>query len=176
MQIIEVLQGDLKPGQIVTTMGDYFIDVETGILTSRQNLTPMNAGDRWIFALGKFESNNAFEYFESLNHRLGMQIAEKGDLYVPMRYNSDEIARFPLPDVEMMQAIEQVAQISRDIAGIKEVPATIDASFLGVYNRDAFNFGVYAQLLDHFQIGVTNWANPGRSLDARLIEMANAAS
>ncbi|MCL2035985.1 MAG: hypothetical protein FWG83_01180 [Oscillospiraceae bacterium] len=54
----------------------------------------------------------------------------------------------------------------------RKIADGIDTSFLGVYNREKFNFALYSVILDHFKIEAQDWTNPGRDFDAKLIELA----
>jgi len=55
---------------------------------------------------------------------------------------------------------------------LEQIPTSrIETSLLGVFNRDDFNFGLYAEILRFFQIEAQDRVNPGRGYDAWLIEM-----
>jgi hypothetical protein len=58
-------------------------------------------------------------------------------------------------------------------ARLNKITDVIDSSALGVLHRDEFNFAIYSEVLEYFQIEAQDWVNPGRSYDARLIELAN---
>jgi hypothetical protein len=148
--VTDVLQGDIEVGEIITISQQYAYDEENATLkTFGCAIAPMNKGDRWIYFLAEFD--NAIKYFEGINHELGMEIAKNGRIY-----NAGIIAesRFPVPNEELSRSAK-----------------TADTSLLGVFDRNSFNFSLYSEVLDHFQIEARDWVNPGRSCDAALIEL-----
>jgi hypothetical protein len=159
LRIIEVLQGDIEVGEIITVSGKYVINRERGSLSIFDcDLTPMRKGDRWIFFIGLFE--NAVEYFEVLEHEVGLEIAKNGPIY-----GGNGVYRYPLPTLEIAQSME------RSSLGSLRQTDEIETSALGVFTRNEFDFEIYAQVLEHFQIEPQDWVNPGRAFDARLIEI-----
>ena len=47
----------------------------------------------------------------------------------------------------------------------------IETAELGVLERDSFNFELYVEVLEHFDIQAQDWTNPGRDFDAKLISL-----
>jgi hypothetical protein len=52
----------------------------------------------------------------------------------------------------------------------REILRNADASAFGLLDRYAFNYSVYAEVIEHFGIKMQDWVNPGREFDAMLIE------
>jgi hypothetical protein len=67
--------------------------------------------------------------------------------------------RYPLPTPAITESLSSRAF------------AQIETADLGVLNRSDFNFDLYAEILDHFDIAPRDWVNPGRASDAKLIEI-----
>ncbi|MCL2071527.1 MAG: hypothetical protein FWH07_04740 [Oscillospiraceae bacterium] len=66
--------------------------------------------------------------------------------------------------------VEEVAAIWKDWK-VRGGFDNIDTLTLGRLEREDFNFWVYVQILNYFQIEAENWVNPGRESDAKLAEM-----
>ncbi|MCL1881970.1 MAG: hypothetical protein FWF76_07330 [Oscillospiraceae bacterium] len=170
LRVTEVLQGDIKIGEELIISTSYAVD-ENNFLISHGYCTPMHKGDRWLFFLTRFEG--ATEYFESINHQLGMSIATTEAIYSPRL----DAGRFPVPDVNMLQIanthlieIENNKRVS--IRTRTRPPTELETANLGVFNRNAFNFQLYAEVLEHFKIEPDDdWVNPGLRLDERLISL-----
>jgi hypothetical protein len=158
--ITEVLHGDIEVGEIITVAERYAFDEEHGsIITFDSDLTPMNKGDRWIFLIGLW--GNLDEYFEALEHELGIEMVKNGPIY-----GNFGVYRYPVPTPEIAQSME------RSSSGSLRRTDEIEISALGVFTRNEFDFEIYAQVIEHFQIEPQDWVNPGRAFDARLIEIA----
>jgi hypothetical protein len=147
--VTEVLYGDIKPGEIITLTYNYAVFENR--LQMWDDSTPMHKGDRWIVFANQFDTEETLEVFELWGHELGISVAKSEQIYGAYRY--------PLPDAALSQAAR-----TRIFDGI-------DTAALGVYNRGAFDFRLYAEILEHFEIGVRDWTNPGRDFDVRMIEM-----
>jgi hypothetical protein len=72
----------------------------------------------------------------------------------------------------MTDAVRSAGAVSANGNAGADAFADIETAALGVYNRNNFDFALYAEILDHFQIEAQDWVNPGRRFDARLIEMS----
>jgi len=166
LRVLEVLAGDIEVGDIITIRQYYSFDEDTKELISFEQLTPMHKGDRWIHFLW---------YSDGVYENVG-----------------DSAGRFPLPDKEIMQVMEEVnrkreeAQIPKTDSHTRtkfermnknglifpgiEITNKIDSSVLGVYGRSEFSFSLYAEVLDRFNIEAQDWVNPGRGYDTWLIE------
>jgi hypothetical protein len=67
--------------------------------------------------------------------------------------------RYPVPNKDIMQNVQA------------KTTDKIDTSLLGILDRDEFDFKLYAEILEHFKLEAYDWENPGRSSDARLVEI-----
>ena len=76
--------------------------------------------------------------------------------------------RYPLPNKETVRATENF-KAERNME-------SLDVSMLGVLSSMDFNAELYADVLGYFQIETQDWVNPGQSLDAKLIELAELAN
>ncbi|MCL2754386.1 MAG: hypothetical protein FWD35_01550 [Oscillospiraceae bacterium] len=161
--VTEVLFGDVEVGDILMFASPYAL-TDYGTLLTRTTFTPMQEGDRWLFFVSRWD--DAYDYFSVLNHELGMGAATDNTLY------TTHLFRFPLPNAQLHSAAVQ-ADNTRNSTG-DEVFFDVDTATLGVYNRNDFNFDLYAEILDHFQIKPRDWVNPGRAFDERLIELATS--
>ncbi|MCL1831603.1 MAG: hypothetical protein FWG45_01675 [Oscillospiraceae bacterium] len=157
LRVIEVLQGNIEVGEIVTIDESYAVD-KNGVLLTLGSRTPMNRDDRWIFFLTHFEG--AVEYYEAINHKLGVSIAESEPIYGARM----DAGKYPIPNSDILKTMNK-----RSSSRI--TPVEIETATLGVFYRDDFNFGLYTDIINHFQIDSQNWVNPGKSFDAKLIEM-----
>ena len=159
LQILEVLYGDAKVGDILPIVQHYAVDEERNMFMSFDGATPMNKGDRWIYFLG---------YYDGAYTSAGLTDG-----------------RYPLPTKDMVRVVETFVDEVRayrgddegfhenwDLAREKAV-ASLDASLLGVLESRDFRIELYAEILEHFQIKARDWTNPGKNIDARLIELAN---
>jgi len=164
LRIIEVLDGDVEIGDIVKVAQNYYIDEENGNFVSYSTpLTPMQSGDRWLMFLGK--TSSPIEYFSQY---IDYNVEDYVDTYF---FSGMFDARFPLPTSETLQLAEYY--IENEIAKFSaEIPAELETATLGVFDRDAFNFQLYAEVLEHFQIEPDDdWVNPGHRLDERLVSL-----
>jgi hypothetical protein len=99
----------------------------------------------------------------------GMTPMNKGDSWILfLRYDNFAEAytpagfsdgRYPLPTPAITESLSSRAF------------AQIETADLGVLNRSDFNFDLYAEIIDHFDIAPRDWVNPGRASDAKLIEI-----
>jgi hypothetical protein len=161
--ITEVLRGDVEVGDIITVAQTESFDEQSGVLSSSDNLTPMNKGDRWIYFL-------------------------KYDNYVDAYFSAGFAdGRYPLPDGQIMSVMRswsrEIDKIDEDLKNNNinkwsrmhhtafEVTKEIETCALGVFDRNDFKFGIYLELLEYFQIEARDWQNPGRDFDAGLIEV-----
>jgi len=158
--VTEVLKGDIKPGEVITIIQRYAFDRERGALISFSELTPIHKGDRWIY----FLIQNA-----------------NGDYYSA----GDSDGRYPIPNETIEKAMDMFPQETLSIFknsynekigmeydnACERVLGTMDVSALGVINHYHFNFALYAEVLDDYGIETQDWVNPGRGLDARIIEI-----
>ncbi|MDR0222590.1 MAG: hypothetical protein LBI38_03515 [Oscillospiraceae bacterium] len=161
--ITNVLKGDAKVGETVTVVQRYGFDEERGALISFSGLTPMNKGDSWIYFLKRSDNADFGAYYSA----------------------GDSDGRYPVPNHELKKAAKEVLTKTRELhdkgsgcgegclKAREEAVLKIDASMLGVLNRDDFNFELYAEILEYFEIGARDGANPGQGFDAGLIELAN---
>jgi hypothetical protein len=174
LRVLEVLHGDIAVGDTVPIVKGYAFDEEQEVLYAFCNTTPMHKGDRWIYFL---------YYREELN------------AYFPMWGNN---GRFPVPDQEIINVMEKFPQevsrlrefnaednLSREEAdrllemrnnATEKALEELDISALGVFSGDEFNFTVYAELIDHFNIKAQEWVNPGRRYDTMLIDLIRGTS
>jgi hypothetical protein len=166
-RITEVLQGDIEVGDVITIRQGYAI-CEYGLLHSDEITTPMNRGDRWIYFLRTADAEAVNEYFKAINHELGLEIASTERIYSTRRGSG----RYPLPNDALMRAAGSISWTSGEQAdsGYRSAvaPDNIDTLMLGVYIRDTFDFGLYAEILEHFGLEARDWVNPGQQSDARL--------
>jgi hypothetical protein len=169
IRVIEVLQGDVEIGEIITVRQEYAVD-DDGFLLTKDNFTPMNQGDRWIFFLGHFQ--NAHEWFDAVGHELGIEIAQNESIYSIFTGSNFGEGKYPLPDAQLAKAAQEFISSISDSSTRATVFEEIETSALGVYSRRDFNFALYADILDHFEIETRDWVNPGRDFDARLVELA----
>jgi len=145
LSVIEVLKGDVKIGDTIKVGQSYAFDEERGVMITFDGMTPMNKGDRWIYFL---------RYSKELS----------------VYYS---IGRYPVPNEEIKQAIEELANaIAVDEIVTADKIHGVETSSLGVLKRSSFDFNLYSEVLEHFQIEARDWVNPGQSIDERLIEMA----
>jgi hypothetical protein len=108
LRVTDVFQGDVKVGDEITIYAPYALNTETGVLQTWCDVMPMNKGDRWLYFLRNFE--NAFDFFEEIENKTGMEIAEKEPVYQVARANS---SRFPVPTE---QVVEVVSEVRRELA------------------------------------------------------------
>ncbi|MCL2638402.1 MAG: hypothetical protein FWD48_08545 [Oscillospiraceae bacterium] len=87
--VTEVLHGDIKSGEIITIIQRYAFDEERKALISFSELTPMHKGDGWIYFLNR-----------------------NGDVYDVV---SEADGRYPIPDKELTQFINEVSSIMNAI-------------------------------------------------------------
>ena len=170
--IKEVLKGDIKTDKIITVVQEYAVDEHGGLITTG-NFTPMNKGDRWIYFLSKFD--NAIEYFDGLGYETGLEISKNEQLYIG--WEQTPHGRYPIPDNKILQTMREIIPIvsEREKRGeVNRIAEKIETSALGILNRSEFDFGLYAEILDHFKIEAQDWVNPGRHFDAKLVELAES--
>ncbi|MCL2717372.1 MAG: hypothetical protein FWE14_01120 [Lachnospiraceae bacterium] len=162
--IKEVLWGDAKAGDIVTIYQRYAFDYEYNELISFSETMPMHKGDRWIYFLSSMGNNRFF-------------------------ITGDSDGRYPLPNDDIKKVMDIFSKESLDIYKINsedvqsekvrseydnawhQALKKIDASVLGVYNRYDFNFALYAEIIDFFNIETRDWVNPYQRLDAKIISI-----
>ncbi|MDR2590228.1 MAG: hypothetical protein LBC71_04480 [Oscillospiraceae bacterium] len=65
----------------------------------------------------------------------------------------------------------QDEEIDRFFTLLRNNFSSIDASLLGAINKYDFNYIIYSEIIDYFQIKPYNWINPGREFDASVIEI-----
>ena len=109
----------------------------------------MHKGDRWLYILDYCENSQAYR-------AIGNN------------------ARFPVPTREIMREVDSFLSTrssETDIHTARKVPDSISTSTLGVFDRDDFNFELYADIIKHFDIKPSERLNPGRVFDARLAEI-----
>jgi hypothetical protein len=154
LRVTEVLQGDIKIGDIITISQRYaYFSNQQKTLNVFDDMSPMNEGDQWIYFLSVF--SNANEYFDGIEHELGVEIARTERIYNTALFDG----RYPLPTPAIAESLSSRAF------------AQIETADLGVLNRSDFNFDLYAEIIDHFDIAPRDWVNPGRASDAKLIEI-----
>jgi len=220
LQIVQVLKGDIKVGDVVTMDQRYDYDEKSGVFTVIGDLTPMHKGDRWIYFLGYDESvdiyfnlgnpagryplpnkelmQNFSEFTKIIDEKekwlsdketLGLN-AEK---YNEMRGNGDiifsgsgeeftitvkgypeEFASFTFDKNLNFRVLKTREDVNKDDEFIERMGAALDkieTADLGLFNRDDFNFILYAEILEYFNIEETDYVNPGREFDAKLISL-----
>jgi hypothetical protein len=176
LRIIEVLEGNARTGDTIRIAQAYaFQDAKqwTGndgdvILVTYDDMTPMHKGDRWIYFL-VFDTHF--------------------NVYVPVGWSD---GRYPIPNREIMQVMDEFPRGATDFLNKsgkenwtenwkilndaqKKAVDEIDIASLGVLRwwdwerGDGFNFPVYAEVLDYFDIEAQDWVNPGRSYDFKLL-------
>ena len=89
---------------------------------------------------------------------------ENGGIHIP---NPDKNAVYYLTENDFKEWLK----MHETVESLK-ITDKIETSALGVYKREDFNFGLYAEILDYFKIEAQDWTNPGRDFDAKLIELA----
>jgi hypothetical protein len=67
--------------------------------------------------------------------------------------------RHPVPNADIMRVVENSSKKTNEIKTYE----------LGVFNRDSFDFVLYNEIINHFNLKAQDWVNPGRSIDAKLI-------
>ena len=158
--VTEVLKGKVKVGDTITVMQRYAFDEERNMLLSFDEMTPMHKGDRWIYFL---KYDNYADAYESAGLVDG---------------------RYPIPNKDIMRTMEEFPKEARElnenysernrkiwVESRDKAIEDIDIYSLGVFNKYDFNFVIYDQILEHFQIESQDWVNPGRAYDARLLEL-----
>ena len=194
MRIIEVLQGDIKPDEIITVVQRYAFDEKTGTLISHNEATPMNKGDRWIYFLGyhdgddnPFKGTYAGMRYPVPNEEI-MQFMEEAVSIMNERYEwlkslEPELVSWNRTSYYNGILSSMVADTARRTFGENEkkyyefdekiniATDKIKTPLLGVLERCNFSFLLYAEILEYFQIESGDWINPGRHFDAGLISI-----
>ncbi|MCL2071528.1 MAG: hypothetical protein FWH07_04745 [Oscillospiraceae bacterium] len=199
--VTEVFKGDVKPGDIITVGQRYGFDDERNALISFSELTPMNAGDRWIH-LGGFGDDGIFynkirggrypvpskeilrlgEDFMRRNEKIN-ELASRYSLGITRDEFLGEIG-LPNGDGEYILTVDfvvcrfgpqeewdKVLEQANVIWDGWENYESIDTLTLGRFEREDFNFWLYVQILNYLQVEAEDWVNPGRESDAKLAEM-----
>jgi hypothetical protein len=194
MKILEVLfrnddkLTDVKVGDIITMAqwGAYCFEYGRSAYVAYDDMTPMNKGDRWIYFLDYYDDPEG--YFKNINHEYGIRAMandEKSRVFYSKGYYD---GRWPIPDNELMQIMDEfnelpvevnrhyhnISQENRENGNAfyrfsRDAHSRIDNSALGVLNKYDFNFALYSEILEHFDIQAQDWVNPGRSRDAKLM-------
>ena len=138
----------------------------------------MNVGDRWIYFLTDYGTSK--EYFNSINHEVGIKISENNRIYAG--FGDTANGRYPVPDYEIFRTMKEIFPLANERKTskfsdeldyrINRIAEKIETSALGVLDRSEFDFGLYAEILDHFKIEAQDWVNPGRDFDVKLVELA----
>jgi hypothetical protein len=189
-RVSEVLHGDIKEGDIITIIQRYAFDEERGALISFSELTPMHKGDRWIYFLNRNGDNyNIIAEADSRFPLPDEEIVQFIDEIMSIMVEADELIRSK-EQVDSISPIldewwycvdkdgnlyrltkEEIKEVDKFEDQAFELRRTVDSSAFGVINRFDFNYRLYAEIIEHFQIEVQDRVNPGREFDAKLIEM-----
>ena len=172
MRIVEVLNGDIEVGKYITMFQRYSFEErdEGTVLISFGELTPMNKGDRWIYFLKHEDTAGQFSGMYYSNYRFPVPNPEMIDVkseLIPLNKKMGEFMGRELNEEEM-------AELEPLLVKWDNITGRVDTSSLGMFNRNGFNFGLYAEIIEHFQIEAQDWVNPGRAFDARLVELVEA--
>jgi len=107
----------------------------------------MSEGDRWIYFLRFYDSHDA--YFHA--------------------------GRYPIPNEDLKNLADEIMlgiKTREEWLSGKITFDYVDTSVLGVWDRHSFDFMLYAEILEHFQIKTLDWSNPGQEVNARLIRLS----
>jgi hypothetical protein len=193
-RVTEVLNGDVKRGDVITIVQRYAFDEERGELVSFCELTPMHKGDRWIYFLNR--NGDTYSLVSGADSRYPIpneelvQITDEVSSLLSARdewiRSKEQVESRNFDEEEWLYMRDRAGNLYRfaeeelekwfELAGIigvdtYEILSSIDSSVLGVINRYDFNFYIYTEIIEHFGLEAEDWKNPGRDFDARVIEM-----
>jgi hypothetical protein len=197
MEIIEVLQGNASVGDIITVAQRYSFENtdEHGEFFSRDGLTPMHKGDRWLYFLIYNEDNNYYESAGMTDGRHPLPTAEiitiaeefnsafsareqwltTGDKLIVDENDSFADGWWYIPDKDLTTVykltFDQNEQYHEFLAEVNEKLREIELCYFGIIDREHFYFPLYAEIIEHFSLTATDWTNSGRTYDRELIKL-----
>jgi hypothetical protein len=197
LRVTHVLKGDIRVGEVVTVAQAYAYEAERGVLITFSGLTPMHKGDRWIYFLEYDENTQAYKSSGDSCGRFPVPTEQILQVVEELRLGLDAIEKWlsnktPIKENEEYTdggwyvsdrsgnyyrvSQEEAIKFDSFLTKAGEAAVGIDRSVYGRLAPDSFNYVIYSEILDYFNIEAQDWVNPGKDFDERLIELVEEQS